>query len=597
MRAFFLIICVVALTLPGLLHAQWVQQTISLKPGWNAVFLEVDPDPQQCDVLFSGLPVESVWDFNRSVNSPQFVQDASTLLPNTAAWLCWFAPTHPLAPQSSLFSLRDGRPYLIKLATNSAPMDWIVTGKPSLRRTTWQEGGVNFVGFRVGAQGPTFQSLFLGEAGLTGQPIYTLSNNGTWGAITNVSSARPIAGQAYWVRCRLPAQRAGTILVDAGSRRGLTFDGAITEQILRIRNSTTTARTISVRLLPSATPPAGQPPLAGAVPLEYWKADYTNKTFGWTTLPSPLTQAGLPAGQEWTIRLGVRRYGTAAASSGSQFQGLVEVTDDLGTRWVVPVTADPNPANAAAPAGPAKSVGESSAASTDSPRAGLWVGEAVLNAVSQPANPGDATSPRPAGGEFAFRLIVHVDGSGVARLLQHIYLLRKPPVLIPDPEDPGFNIVDQPARTVAATEESLISGIVGPGPIVGRRITSAAFGFNEPVLLAGSTFGEGTFTGAVTLDYDDPLNPFKHGFHPDHNNLDDRFEQKLPEGKESFTVNRAVSLQFSTTDPLGVQRPGFGDVELGGIYRETITGLHRSAIRIQGSFRLLRVAPVPELNQ
>ena len=43
-------------------HAQWAWQQIVLRPGWNAVFLEVDPAPEECAALFAGMPVESVWD-------------------------------------------------------------------------------------------------------------------------------------------------------------------------------------------------------------------------------------------------------------------------------------------------------------------------------------------------------------------------------------------------------------------------------------------------------------------------------------------------------------------------------------------------------
>ena len=287
--------------------AQWVQQTIQLKPGWNAVFLEARPEPEDCDALFAGLPVESVSDFNRSVDSPQFVQDPSTLIPGAAGWLTWFPPNHPLAGQNNLFILRDGRPYLIKLADNAQTLNWVVTGKPSLRRLTWQSGGVNFVGFHAGAQGPTFQNLFAGESGLTNQPVSRLDVAGVWRQVANLSTTRANAGQSYWIRCVLPAQRAGTIQVEPSSLQGLSFVGNGAEQSLRIRNTSAGARNISVRLLPSASPPAGQPALAGPVPLEYWLANFAGTNFQWTALSAPLSFTALPAGQEWNIRLGVRR--------------------------------------------------------------------------------------------------------------------------------------------------------------------------------------------------------------------------------------------------------------------------------------------------
>jgi hypothetical protein len=549
----------------------------------------VDPSPKECDALLAGLPLESVWDYNRSVDSAQFVQDPSTLLPGAAGWLTWFPPNHPMAGQGNLFILRDGRPYLLK-STNAQPVTWTVTGRPSLRRTSWRAGAVNLVGFHVGASGPSFQTLFAGQAGLLGQPVYSLDVVGTWRAFTDLSTARPKTGEAYWVRCKTPAQATGTILVEAGSSQGLVFSASGTEASIRIRNVSATARQVSVRLLPSAVPPTGQAPLAGPVPLDYWRANYASTNLAWEPLSAPLSFAGLGAGQEWNIRLGVRRAALPPAAPGSKYQSVLEVTDDLGTRWLIPVTADPSGATGPDAAFQAASSGES-------PRAGLWIGDAVLNAVSQPAHLGDPTTPRTAGGNLSFRIIVHVDGTGTARLLQQVFMIRKPPVLVPDPDDPFVNRIDQPARTVAVTDETLIPGIIGTSGLVGRRISSPAFAFSEPLMLSGGAFGSGALQGTFTLDYDHPLNPFKHLFHPDHNNLDERFEQKLPEGEEAFTVTRSLSLEFSSTDPLGVNPPGWGTTELGGVYRETISGLHRHAIHASGNFRLVRVLSVAALNQ
>jgi hypothetical protein len=567
-------------------QAQWLQQQIVLQPGWNAVFLEVDPAQSECDALFAGLPIESAWDLNRPADSAQFVRDAFELIPGSPGWLTWFPPNHPIADQTTLFGLRDGRAYLIK-TTNSQPITWTIEGRPSLRRLTWQPGTVNLVGFHVGSNAPSFQNLFAGQSGLASQPVYSLDTAGVWRAVTNLSTARPKAGEAYWVRCKSPTQAAGTILVEAGSRQGVNFSGAVTEQSLRIRNASTTARQITVRLLPSAPAPTNQPPVAGPVPLEYWRASYATTNIGWEPLSAPLTFASLGAGQEWNIRLGAR-LGSSFVP-GSTYQSLIEVSDDLGTRWLIPVaaTAGPSPANTFAHAGFLDAA----------PHAGLWVGDVVLNAVSQPAHPGNPLTPRPAGGSLSFRLIVHVDGAGTARLLQQAFMVRKPAVVEPDPEDPLINRVLEPARMLAVTDESLIPGLIGTAEVVGRRVSSPAFSFQQPIPLTGGEFGEGALQATIALGYDHPLNPFKHTYHPDHNNLDERFEQKLPEGKEAFTVARALSLEFTAADPTGLNPPNWGSTELGGIYRETITGLHRNTIHVSGNFRLVRVLTAPALNQ
>ena len=93
-----------------------------------------------------------------------------------------------------------------------------------------------------------------------------------------------------------------------------------------------------------------------------------------------------------------------------------------------------------------------------------------------------------------------------------------------------------------------------------------------------------------------PLNPFKHKYHPDHDNLDERFEDSLPEGIESFTITRHMSLQFQDEDPEGLQPAGFGDRITGGTFHEVIEGVHRSPIHVAGTFRLSRVTEVAVLN-
>jgi hypothetical protein len=567
-------------------HAQWQQQSIALRPGWNAVFLEVQPAVEDCDAVFTGMPIDSVWDFNRVVDLPQFVQDPTTLVPGAPGWLTWFPPNHPLAGQGSLFTLRDGRPYLVKVATNAAPFTWTIVGRPSLRPSSWAAGGMNLAGFHVGSIGPSFQTLFAGEAGLVSQPVYSLDAAGVWRRILDLANTRVRANESYWIRCTAPAQRSGTILVDPGSRQGMEFASGQTEQLLRIRNTSAGARTITLRLLTSATPPPGQAPSAGPVPLQYWRSDYAATNFEWAAFPPTLAYTALPSGQEWHVRLGAKLT-DIPVSPGARYQSVLEVVDDAGTRWLVPLSA--RPPGDSSPAGFA-------AASVASSFSGIWVGDAVLNAVSQPARPSNPHAPRPAG-QFTFRLILHVDGNGTARLLQSIYLVRKPAVLAPDPGNPEFNREAEPARVLALTDESLIPSLVGSGEIAGRRISSTAFGFKDPVVLSGGAFGAGAISGTVPLDFNHPLNPFKHRHHPDHNNLDERFENTLPEGRESFAVTRNITLSFGSTDPLGLHPPGWGQSELGGAYTETLTGLHRHPLHVAGTFRLVRVAMAPVLNQ
>jgi hypothetical protein len=100
-------------------------------------------------------------------------------------------------------------------------------------------------------------------------------------------------------------------------------------------------------------------------------------------------------------------------------------------------------------------------------------------------------------------------------------------------------------------------------------------------------------TGAWTLPADHPRNPFKHKFHPDHDNLNARFDGPA---NESFDITRTMTLFPEAQPPNGPPVPDFGYHRLGGSYVETIAGLHKNNITLVGTFLLNRVSNETELN-
>ena len=80
-------------------------------------------------------------------------------------------------------------------------------------------------------------------------------------------------------------------------------------------------------------------------------------------------------------------------------------------------------------------------------------------------------------------------------------------------------------------------------------------------------------------------------YHPDH---------KLSE--QSYQVTRSISLTFAEEDqegrPItGVPTLGWGSSEIGGLYQEAITGLHRNTLHMEGTFLLHKVSNVGTLTQ
>lgn len=563
------------------------------------MFLQVQPEPSSCDAALAGLPVESAWAFNRSLTPVQFIQDPSDFAPGNPDWLTWVPTNSPAAATANLFALEACRAYLIKLPNNVGTLNWNIKGRPVLKPIEWVKGSLNLVGFPVApGSGPSFENFFASSPAHAGQPIFRLNAQGQWTKVTAPASTYVNSGEAYWVGCSGPSTFSGPLAVDTGFRSGLDYGRSQVEMTLKIKNASTTPRTVTVTKLSSAPPPAGQAPLAGAVPLAYFRMDLTNQIYGWSPLSSTLEKIDVPPGQEWELRLEVLRNQMAPSGDPeAPYQTLLEVANDAGSRWFVPVTAYGLQGGHPLPAGGANF----QAASEPNPRAGLWVGAVTLNKVSQPSHPTTPNAPQATDSQAQFRLLVHVNEQGESRLLQKVIQMWKEGTTKPDPMDPSKLVVDQPGHYVLLTDEALTTNYTGSAVIdgqpVGKRISSAAFAFKQPIPMSGNgDFGVGTNACTVALDYNDPLNPFKHVFHPDHNNLNEEYTQPLPEGVESFTVQRQIQLEFQAQDPNGFQFAGWGDNQLGGKYHETITGLHQKPIQVEGTFRLHQASRVGLLN-
>ena len=68
--------------------------------------------------------------------------------------------------------------------------------------------------------------------------------------------------------------------------------------------------------------------------------------------------------------------------------------------------------------------------------------------------------------------------------------------------------------------------------------------------------------------------------------------QPLPNGVESATITRQCTFTFTATPPAGMSSVGWGTTVLGGTYAEAITGLHKQAITVGGTFQLRRVSEI-----
>lgn len=532
--------------------------TITLEPGWNAVYLPVQPEASDIGSALAGIPARSVWSWDQStpISSPPA---ASDLEPGQTGWLAYFPAGSESAALTNLFAVNGGRSYLIELDGENR-VDWTVSGQPVLPPADWLADSYNLVGFHVSSNlAPTFAAYFGPSEAHRGQEVYQLTPAGSWSKITNLSTAPIRAQQAYLVYSRGASEYSGPLKVTIEQGDSLDFGTVLDEQTLRIANRSSNARQITVQ------------PQSNEAYLAYWTRNQSGSD-SWQDFPKTFE---IRPNEELALRVAVKRS-ELNDDSPTLHHSALAISDGAGVEILLPVAVE--------------SLGRN--------MAGLWVGTAVINQVSQPTNTSAPNQPQPTGSEFQFRLIVHVDAHGQAKLLQQVMLMWKEGMEAPDPNDSSLKIVTSPGKFVLVTKDKLLSKFRGAtmrdGKQVGRRISSAAFSFQEPVAFTG-TFGSDLQSAPITIDYDDPLNPFKHEYHPSHDNLGYDFRTPLPEGRESFTIVRRIDLNFAADGDKSP--PGWGTSQVGGTYNETIQGVHKNELYVQGTFQLQRVSTIDTLNE
>jgi hypothetical protein len=580
----FAVIILLVLLLAESVCSESLVQEINLKQGWNAIFLVADPvwkdaetevefsskEPTDPEVVFKGLTgLISVWAWNPQAGTVEYIQNPNDLIDQGPQMLV-YRPDNPMV--SNLHAIHGNRAYLVQM---SAPATLTVRGEPRLQRIPWKPNSFNFVGFHVDeADPPLFEEFFASSPAHVGQEIYVLDNaSAAWVPVDSTTRMRK--GEGFWVYTRGSSNYDGPVSVQVESGYGLDFGHELTVQDIQLRNDALSDKSVSLSLVNGDS---------GSVPLYFWRFDPDANVAEWS--PFPPGPIGIPAGESQRLRLGVRRAGL---TGDDERMGNVIVTDGEGTERAIPVSVN------------------------GIDLAGLWVGTARIDRVTQRVSADNPNPvPTPTGSPFDFRLIVHVDDSGQARLLNQVYQMWREGTWKPDPDDFGRLVVDQPGDAVLFTEDALTAGFTGStlrdGKPVGRRISAPAFGnfyvvedpdpaadepVHDKVMSPVGAFGQDGESLVVNLRLpaDDPTNPFVHRYHPDH----------LP-GNSDYRVDRAITMTFSDTDADGVdilagQALGWGSADMGGVYEESIAGLHTAPIDLRGTFVLHRVSSVGTLTR
>jgi len=564
----------ITLLAAGAVNAADLQQVLTLQPGWNAIHVDVQPEHPEIETVFAGIPILSVWRYKPDVGGAQFIRDPSEGLENIEGWYGWFPQPKPEAFLSNLYMIDGGTTYLVRVDGN-ASHQVTLTGKPEFRAPRWMPDGFTLTGLPVvPANAPSFAEFFENSPAHLGQPIYQLSANGQWQLITAPASTSIDYGRAYWIYTKGNSKFQGPMQVMLDQGESLEFSAALEEIRVVLRNRSGVPGSFQIQRVSD-----------GAMPLRFRNEDPETQEVGWPDLQDTLV-LDAPVDEDVFLTLAPKRTGFSA----DRMEDVLAVTDEHGQRVFLAVGG-----NTKQPSGVLRIAGKQLTSVTS--LAGLWVGDVLVDAVSQAQTAG--TLPTPTNRSIKQRFLIHVNASGEARLLKDVIQMWEEGTYRPSSIDPSANEVDQPGRFVLITDKNLIGLYSGAtnrdGASVGVRFSTVAYDFAQPSLLFTGEFAPGsTLTTSVVVGTDLPTNPFLHRYHPDHDNLDANF---LNATVEAFQVVRNIHFAFSVEDPSGGTVPGWGDSMVGGAFTESITGLHKNPIFTSGRFRLRRVSAVPVLNQ
>ena len=191
------------------------------------------------------------------------------------------------------------------------------------------------------------------------------------------------------------------------------------------------------------------------------------------------------------------------------------------------------------------------------------------------------TVPKP----MKLRVIVHNNDATtpVANLLQRVYIGND----------------DANGSLLLSTEPGLLPDAT---PDV-RRVSAVHLPWsraNQPWLFTGAFGKGGTLATTVIVEHDDHAsNPFLHTYHPDHDNLNARFEKKQSQGRESYRIKREITLRLNGSQ-LGFDGLSMGGTVLSGEYEERFTldgtGNETRQFGMKGTVTFMRITPVANLR-
>jgi len=534
--------CVAAwVCVSGIAEAQLVTEEIQLQSGWNAVWVNLEPEPNDLEQILARqstpLGYQAIWTFDAN----RTVSDLSPGQP-PGRWL--FHDKNVPPALTTLRTLQGHRAYLIRMRSAGRLR---LEGRPLIRSTRFTSRVSNpFGALSDPTSGPlSFEEFFShpsvrGKIRASGSPvkhdIFALGDS-----ILRRSITDPIQpNAAYWLNVVQDFDYLGPLDASADIN-GLSFGRTTALRTLSLEvPSSQSARTVRLEARPCAVLSADGE-CSGVEEAARW-LEYRDATKPgvavWHSLADGLDVV-VPAGATRVeVQLRARRSGLEAAArsrsvagANQTFPAVIDVSDQQGSRSVIASEVAVEPIF------------------------GRWIGRATLTQVSTHPIVQDLPLQQAEAPPLTMTLILDLpdpsSGAAGPRLLDSVNIL-------------GF----RDGRAITRSFNSILLD----RPV---NLTVDASDVLDPF---GSS---GTLRGTLHIQPNDPLNPYRHRYHPEH--------------RKGYDITREITIKIenqadSLSDELAGLDGTFGPHRLTGQYTEVITGVTALPITVRGNFRLERLS-------
>ena len=554
-------LCLMSVVLCLTASAQYIQETMTLTNGWNAIYLESTPENPACSDFFDDMPVSKVMLYRGSAyaEAPWIDENGQDILQPPVFYNVWIRNREEF---STLTSLAGGRCYLVFATAPVASKAFL--GVPASPYVYWHKVSdtaddlLNIAGVSCQTNASVAATAYFKGGPANCQKVYEIyGTNAANPSVRQLIGASPKLrnGRAYSLAADRDGAWSGAIAFDGGDR--LQVMGGYGS--LRVRNDGTSNTTFRMTMVKSAKTGETFPPLRRLLPRTDIDADdvYTNvaENVSWDVPMAPKDVYQLKA-----------KVNPSDLSSNTTYAAVLEI-EDLGEshmRVRVPVSVSNPKSPVPFPTG-------------------LWAGTIAFDKVSSITNP----VPVSAAGIMALNVYMFVGADRTAKLLQRVAV---------GTDTNGEHVVyrdraDVPILETPQSVRRLFTGMMSVETPEVRQIDGSA------------RFGEkGHMVFAWSVPERARDNPFRHAWHPDHDGLSADYTMELPTGDnfrnyanpvkpELWSIGNVLTFDFDK--PLAQNASGTAE----GAVTWVVSGLvSTNTIQCTGSYRIRRLIAVPEMK-